>query len=91
MKPNGHGNVTVSLELISFSISHDDQPELRCKHCGEDLVLHQPDGQFPGRLLGVCPACRGWSVMDLMPDKDEAIMVLLPGNGYFRSALDGRE
>lgn len=54
------------------------------------IALHQPDEGFPERILGVCRSCKYWFLLDLVPGKPEAVMVLLPDGGYFRTALDGR-
>lgn len=42
-----------------------DIPETRCPGCGTDLDLHQPDPHLPDRLLGTCPECKSWFVIDL--------------------------
>jgi hypothetical protein len=34
-----------------------------CVSCGQPLELHQPDAARPDRLLGACPACGQWHVV----------------------------
>lgn len=34
--------------------------ELACPECDSDLVLHQPDGNRPERLLATCDECKAW-------------------------------
>jgi hypothetical protein len=33
-----------------------------CPICQCDLEVHQPDEEFPERLLAICPFCRAWFV-----------------------------
>lgn len=48
-----------------------------CPRCRTEVDLTQPDREAPERLIGVCPECRAWYVVDL-----EARAVLtLPGSG----------
>jgi hypothetical protein len=35
-----------------------------CGRCGSSLELHQPDADLPNRLLGTCPACKAWYVVE---------------------------
>jgi hypothetical protein len=90
MSRNGRRSVSVALDLIHFSISPDDLDRLCCLHCRSVLSLHQPDEGFSERILGVCRTCKYWFLVDLVPGKAEAVMVLLPAGDFFRTALDGR-
>jgi hypothetical protein len=36
----------------------------QCGVCHCPVTLFQPDPQVPERLLGVCPECRTWSLLD---------------------------
>ena len=35
-----------------------------CPGCGMELDIHQPDHGLPERLLGTCPACRSWHIIE---------------------------
>ncbi len=43
----------------SFAFSAD------CPNCANLLDLHQPDPQLPDRLLGICPRCKTWFLIDI--------------------------
>ena len=79
-------SVPVDLALIRFPLSSEGLPGLTCSHCGESLDVFQPDGYFPERLLGTCGRCGAWYLLDTVPEKDVAVMVLLPDGRYFRQA-----
>lgn len=38
--------------------------EVSCGCCSEPLELHQPDVDRPDRLLGTCPECGAWFLID---------------------------
>ena len=80
--------VAVDLVMVRFSTDPAGLSRLCCLSCGEPLDLHQPDSGFPERVLGTCDACRSWFLMDLVPDRDEAVMVLLPDGDYFLRAAE---
>lgn len=44
--------------------SREFVPRAHCPHCGSDLSLCQPDEARPDRLLGSCPGCEAWYVVD---------------------------
>jgi hypothetical protein len=60
---------------------------LRCPSCRRLLELTQPVPECPVRLLGTCPGCESWCVIDVTPDGTEAIMVLLPTGDALRDAI----
>ncbi len=78
--------VSVDLALIHFALTAEGLSGLGCLHCSESLGIHQPDGFFPERLLGTCERCGTWYLLDTVPGKDVAVMVLLPHGGFFRDA-----
>jgi hypothetical protein len=58
------------------------------------LDLHQPDPECPDRLLGICAGYQLWYILDLEPDEDEAVMVLVPETRlllWIGGPLDGYE
>jgi hypothetical protein len=75
------GTVFASLDLIHTSA--DDWPfgELQCIRCSSFLRIHQPDEQFAGRLLGTCPECHAWYLIDA----EEKLMALLPDESDLRN------
>jgi hypothetical protein len=75
---------TVELALLRFSTLPDALEKVRCLNCSQRIEVHQPDAGFPERMLGTCERCRYWYLMDLVPDANEAVMVLLPDGSHFR-------
>lgn len=70
------------LSVPAAAESSDD-----CPHCGEVLVLHQPCVESPERLLGTCPGCMGWFLLDGL--RGGAVTVLLPGDAKTRLVTNG--
>ena len=62
---------------------------LSCPACGEELVVHQPEHAFPGRLLGTCPCeeCAIWLALVLTPDRSRVHMIRIPSPAEFQEAL----
>lgn len=52
-------------------------PGARCPECATPLAIHQPDPGLPDRLLGTCPSCRTWSLLD----GDGGLVAILPTHG----------
>lgn len=83
---SGRGSVPVELILLRFSSTREAVSNLRCLRCDASLDVHQPDTGFPERMLGTCDSCRSWFLMESLPGRPEALMVLLPDGDYFRNA-----
>ena len=82
----------VSLAIVRVETGCDNKCAFMCMSCVCSLELYQPDSRFPDRLLGVCSKCEHWHIIDLIPDEDEVVMVLLPEAGLFQKIggpLDG--
>jgi hypothetical protein len=67
----------VAPDVVRLAIDPADPSGVRCTGCHEALAVHQPDVERPDRLLGVCPECRGWFLLDValgtivrLPDQD---------------------
>lgn len=83
MSPHFPVKAVVSLAMVRVRTRCDNIYPFVCMSCVCSLELHQPDPRFPDRLLGVCPDCQRWHILDLIPDEDEAVMVSLPETGLF--------
>jgi hypothetical protein len=44
-----------------------------CQVCLGSLELHQPDFDTPTRMLGTCPDCKAWFVLDA--DRDTIVRI----------------
>jgi hypothetical protein len=57
-------STSLILDLIRMRSDPGDRSGVACPGCRHVLTLHQPDPQFPDRLLGTCDVCRAWSLID---------------------------
>jgi hypothetical protein len=73
---------SLALELIPLPTDFEDHSEVSCPACCDGLVIHQPDQQQPARLLGICPSCSAWFLIDSVA----AVMVRLPDDDGLRDA-----
>jgi hypothetical protein len=74
---------SLALDLVPLSTDLEDRPEVSCPACCDDLEIHQPDEQQPGRLPGICPSCCAWFLID----SAAAIVVRLPDADGLRDAF----
>jgi hypothetical protein len=71
-----------SLDLVPMTIDTESLAEIECTRCDATLCIHQPDEQLGERLLGTCPDCFAWYLIDA----DVGLMVLLPDETDLRIA-----
>ena len=71
--------MSCAMKVMRFSTLPENSGDGCCLLCHTYLDLHQPDCESPDRLLGICDQCGSWYLVHILPDADEAIMVLLPG------------
>lgn len=50
--------------LAAERVRIGDAAELPCAGCGGELEIHQPDVDRPDQLLGTCPECGTWFLVD---------------------------
>ena len=81
----GNSSRAGSLHLGVFPAPAPPGGTPRCLHCEGALVVHQPDPWYPGRLLGICKACRSWCLMDLNADETRWLVVPLPTSDDVRA------
>jgi hypothetical protein len=76
---------SMSLAVSKVQLEAGDRTQAltmyRCQSCADDLVLMQPDNQNPDRLLGSCPGCRRWSLIECLPDEGSFLVAALPSLG----------
>jgi excinuclease UvrABC ATPase subunit len=72
--------ITLSLGVVRLETDPDHQSDRRCPSCQEEFGFLQPDVESPDRLLGVCPECRGWFLVD----SSSGVMVRLPDQAALR-------
>jgi hypothetical protein len=73
-------SIYLALDLIRLLQGPADLTEIGCPGCGTDIEVHQPDPRRPVRLLGVCPSCAAWYLIDAergvlcrLPDEEALI------------------
>lgn len=66
--------VVATPELIRTHINPPSLSDVECIRCQSPLDVHQPDGQLAERLLGTCPDCLAWYLIDAT----RGVMTLLP-------------
>jgi hypothetical protein len=94
MGPRSPVTASISLTVAHLWTPSDSFCRVTCFSCDIGLELQQPDPGAPHRLLGICPGCQHWFILDLLPDADEAVMVLVPeARDFLRigSLPDGQE
>jgi hypothetical protein len=72
----------VSYRLVPMTIDAESLAEVECPECDAILCIHQPDEQLADRLLGTCPDCFAWYLIDA----EVGLMVLLPDETNLRNA-----
>jgi hypothetical protein len=72
------GDFLMRANLASFDrIRYECAAEVLCARCHDVLDRHQPDDELPDRLLGTCPCCSSWYLIDA----SACVMYLLPDVG----------
>ena len=85
----GARTLAIPLTIRPFSSLPEDLDDGGCLTCGGSLDLHQPDTGSPDRIVGICPKCECWYLLDTIPGTNEAVMVRLPGAETLRKTLMG--
>ena len=78
MEPKPDREVASGLKLETIPVRLDDLTSLLCLACRRPLDVHQPDAALPDRMLATCAYCKGWHVVERVPDGVTAVMALLP-------------
>ncbi len=70
----------LSMRVTKLSVPPEGIEQLRCPACDSPLNMHQPEDEFPHRLLGscTCEECGVWFSLIVTPDRKEMYLVRLP-------------
>lgn len=61
-----------------------------CRNCSEALALDQPNPDHPDRLLGVCPECGDWEIIEIIASGLDAWVTVIPrGFWHAKTAWNG--
>jgi hypothetical protein len=74
--------ITFALEVIRLPADPADLSAVACPGCHESMEVLQPEPGRPGRLLGTCPSCSAWYLIDAVG----AVMCRLPDADALRDA-----
>lgn len=75
-------SLQLHVETIPLPASLRHYFGIRCPACEAHLRVHQPDERSPDRLLGTCPACSAWYLIDAGAE----VMCRLPDERALRDA-----
>ncbi len=81
MPPPSINKARLALEIVPVSLSAEGLNNLLCTQCLVPLGVHQPDEAAPYRLLGTCPSCHGWTLVEIARDGSQARTAVLPSLG----------
>ena len=87
-KKPGPVALTIAVEKAAESVGGPSR--WLCLECHDVLDVHQPDAANPARLLGTCPECGEWYVLDFEESLDEpqCLMLHLPTADDLRRARE---
>lgn len=72
--------ISLTLELFPLGAALDDATGDGCPRCRRPLSFHQPDPNWPDRLVVTCSSCRAWFLID----GDAGRMIRLPDGPELR-------
>ena len=73
-----HAGVATNIQAMVAKMADFTFSIPPCPGCRKTFKLHQPDPDWPDRLLGVCTHCRTWAIIDV-GDVGGVILTELPG------------
>ena len=71
--------VPLAVTLVKI-VEPVDRWAIPCPGCGRGMMLHQPQEDYPSRLLGTCDHCLHWAAIELVSEGD-AMLIDLPAPG----------
>jgi hypothetical protein len=86
MEPKIRQEVTLTLLFEIIPVWPDGQTEFLCLVCSKPLDVHQPDADLPERMLATCEDCKGWHLVEYVPDGAKAVVTALPDLAVARAA-----
>ncbi|MCA1686619.1 MAG: hypothetical protein LC745_11735 [Planctomycetia bacterium] len=87
MEPDLTRELSVPLRYRAAPVRTDGLSTVDCLNCRQPLDIHQPDADLPDRMLGTCPACQTWHLLDCDPGSKLVVVVVLPDFTPFRKGL----
>jgi hypothetical protein len=78
LHPRFPSKTTITWTVTALRFSDEGLETPSCRNCRTPLNVHQPDEDRPEHLLGTCPHCGAWYLIELGKEKTEAFMFDLP-------------
>ena len=76
--------IHLDLEFDRVAADPDHPFGERCLNCQCPLVIHQPDVDLPFRLLGTCPECQDWFLVET----SHGLVIRLPRPDVLRELVN---
>lgn len=77
---------TITWNVTALKISDDGLETPCCRDCEAPLNVHQPDEDRPEHLLGTCPRCGAWYLIEVGKGTTGAFMFDLPNVALVHAA-----
>lgn len=87
MHPLFPKTISMTWTATVVDVGSDGLVSPRCQKCRCELDVHQPEEDRPDQLLGTCPACHAWHLVEVAPDGAEAVVLAIPGLDEVRRKL----
>jgi hypothetical protein len=76
----------IAWTVTPLPVSDEGFEPPECRECDVDLNVHQPDEDRPEHLLGTCPCCGAWYLIELNSERTEAFLIDMPNVSAIHSA-----
>jgi hypothetical protein len=79
--------VTVTCQVTPLTRADGELGSTLCRACQARLNIHQPDENRPEHLLGTCPSCGKWYLIEFGTGGNDAFLIDLIEFGRIRASL----
>ena len=67
---------STKVTLFVRNLNTEEEPVTACSRCRQEMEMHQPDVNQPNRLLGICPECGEWLLIDYESETHASVLEL---------------
>jgi hypothetical protein len=75
---NRHSTLHQAYTLNYAFVASNGLADVKCTVCKGLMDTHQPDPNQPERILGTCPGCGTWYLIDSYDDGKKLLILQLP-------------
>jgi hypothetical protein len=79
--------MTVTCQVTPLTIRDGELEPALCRDCQARLNTHQPDEDRPEHLLGTCPECGKWYLIEFSKSGSDAFLIDLIDFALIRATL----